>query len=130
MHRQASTSRAVDLLVTSQPASASASVFSTRKKMDETTDLPLYYRNSSVNKKDISRSRLAAKFVHLIPAVVLLCIFILWCFSYEVSLERSNGRIAAARLLKTQKTMFSNLTYPPYPSISEMQITGNVSIAR
>ncbi|KAL8496784.1 hypothetical protein ACS0TY_020457 [Phlomoides rotata] len=81
MHRQASTSRAVDLLVTSQPASAS--VFSTRKKMDETTDLPLYYRNSSVNKKDISRSRLAAKFVHLIPAVVLLCIFILWCFSYE-----------------------------------------------
>ncbi|KAI3450494.1 hypothetical protein Pfo_007159 [Paulownia fortunei] len=130
MHRQGSSSRAIELPQISQPRS----LFSPRRKMEETTDLPLYNRYSSDSKREISGSRLPEKLVHLIPVVVLLCLFILWWFSYPVNLEFKNGRITAAYRVMTQNTPFFHLTnqastFPPYPSISEMQMVGNDGIA-
>ncbi|KAL3625931.1 hypothetical protein CASFOL_030460 [Castilleja foliolosa] len=87
-----------------------------------TSDLPVY--NS---RKEISGSR--GKLVHLIPLLVLLCLFILWWCSYPVNLEMKNRRITAAyRVLKQNIHLAS--TSPPYTTIYDMQMVGIDGIAK
>ncbi|KAF2300467.1 hypothetical protein P3X46_000273 [Hevea brasiliensis] len=61
--------------------------------------LPLYFRSSNPFRRDYKetlRSRLAAeKLVHVIPVIVLLCLFTLWWFSYPVNLVIKDGKIVA-----------------------------------
>ncbi|KAG6415439.1 hypothetical protein SASPL_122850 [Salvia splendens] len=91
--QKAGTSRAVELPQTSQPRLVPFS--SPKGKIEEAANLPLYKRNSSGGKKENLKSRLPEKLVHLIPLVVLLCFFILWCFSYFGKIRRCllNGMI-------------------------------------
>ncbi|KAK3009555.1 hypothetical protein RJ639_013785 [Escallonia herrerae] len=49
--------------------------------------------SGTVSSREIARIRASQKCVHVIPVVVLLCLFILWFYSYRVSLKISDGRI-------------------------------------
>ncbi|KAG6417945.1 hypothetical protein SASPL_120142 [Salvia splendens] len=120
MQRQAGTSRAVELPQTSQPRLVPFS--SPKGKIEEAANLPLYKRNSSVGKKENLKSRLPEKLVHLIPVAVLLCFFILWCFSYSVNFDSKEEWIAAARLMAQNATFF-----PPFSWISGVQLLNNDS---
>ncbi|KAL3653101.1 hypothetical protein CASFOL_002782 [Castilleja foliolosa] len=122
MQRQASTIRVVDL---PQPKSFFSP--SPRRKMEgPTSDLPVF--NS---KREILGSNLKGKLVHLIPLLVLLCLFILWWCSYPVFLEMKNGRITDAyRMMKQNIPLASTSPVPPYTSISEVQMVGNDGIAK
>ncbi|KAG8387751.1 hypothetical protein BUALT_Bualt02G0053900 [Buddleja alternifolia] len=102
--------------------------------MDGTTHLPLYNRISGDGNREIPSSRRAEKLVHLIPVVLLLCLFILWWFSYPVELEIRDGRITAVYQVITQNIPFLHLTNlatvsAPYPIISEMLIMNNGTVA-
>ena len=49
--------------------------------------LPIYDPNSSIGKKEMtssssSRSKSKEMLVHLIPLIVFICLFVLWCLSY------------------------------------------------
>ncbi|KAF5804430.1 hypothetical protein HanRHA438_Chr05g0206371 [Helianthus annuus] len=48
---------------------------------DITGDLPIYNPASAVGRRESSTSAMKYKLIHLIPLVVMLCFFILWCFS-------------------------------------------------
>ncbi|KAK7341758.1 hypothetical protein VNO80_24697 [Phaseolus coccineus] len=65
---------------------------------DSPEELPIYHR-SVTGRRDTSRSRSppAEKCIHLIPVMVLLCLFTLWWFSFPVNVEIKDGRITAIR---------------------------------
>ncbi|KAL2328678.1 hypothetical protein Fmac_022105 [Flemingia macrophylla] len=75
-----------------------------RRSFDEDSQngLPLYHR-SAAGRRDTSRSRssVAEKCIHAIPAIVLLCLFTLWWFSFPVDVEVKDGRITAIRQTPT-----------------------------
>ncbi|GAA0175367.1 hypothetical protein LIER_28554 [Lithospermum erythrorhizon] len=91
-------------------------------------DLPLYHHSS--NKKEASGSKLSVeKWVHIIPLIVLLCIFVLWWFSYTVDIEIKGGRVSVIRQMEIPRTLnetrfdFAILAtaFPPYSSFSHSQ---------
>ncbi|KAJ7947745.1 putative Transmembrane protein [Quillaja saponaria] len=72
-----------------------------RRKIDEDTDeLPLYDLPYSMGKRENSRPRSPTKWIHAIPLIVLLCVFILWWFSYSVNLTIKDGSITALRQIE------------------------------
>ncbi|RDX83183.1 hypothetical protein CR513_35933, partial [Mucuna pruriens] len=75
-----------------------------RRSIDEDSldGLPVYHRSITV-RRDTSRSRSPAteKCIHAIPALVLLCLFTLWWFSFPVDVEIKDGRITAIRQIHT-----------------------------
>ncbi|KDP44146.1 hypothetical protein JCGZ_05613 [Jatropha curcas] len=74
-------------------------------KMDESAQLPVYKRDN----KDITYSRFASeKLVHAIPALVLLCLFTLWWFSYPVNLEMKDGKIMAIHRVEMPEPVDNN----------------------
>ncbi|CAK9174197.1 unnamed protein product, partial [Ilex paraguariensis] len=44
-------------------------------------ELPLYHRRPGIGRREFLRFRWSDKLIHLIPVIVLLCLFILWWFS-------------------------------------------------
>ncbi|KAG4994262.1 hypothetical protein JHK86_031089 [Glycine max] len=72
-----------------------------RRNLDEDS-LPIYHR-SLTGRRDTFRSRSPAteKGIHAIPALVLLCLFTLWWFSFPVDVEIKDGRITAIRQIHT-----------------------------
>ncbi|PON84156.1 hypothetical protein TorRG33x02_200540 [Trema orientale] len=75
--------------------------------------LPVYDPHSGIGKKEIGRSRLAEKWVHAIPLLVLLCLFILWWFCYPVTLEIKEGRIVAIHPVDDHNNQTSSSSSPP-----------------
>ncbi|CAH1432381.1 unnamed protein product [Lactuca virosa] len=63
---------------------------------DITGELPIYNPASTIGRRESqswsTRSVVKYKRIHLIPLVVMLCFFILWCFSTSVELETKDGR--------------------------------------
>ncbi|KAG8655320.1 uncharacterized protein LOC110612720 isoform X2 [Manihot esculenta] len=99
LQRQSSSSRAPDgEHFTTQPIQQQA-IYSPRNLRVYTSGgrLPLYFRPYNPLRRDYRetlRARLASeKLVHLIPVVLLLCLFILWWFSYPVNLIIKDGKI-------------------------------------
>ncbi|CAK8575943.1 unnamed protein product [Lathyrus sativus] len=76
-----------------------------RSADDDSLDLlPVYHTRTVVaGRRDVSRSRmpLADKMIHVIPLLVLLCLFTLWWFSFPVDLEFKDGRITTIRQMDT-----------------------------
>ncbi|TKY67282.1 hypothetical protein E2542_SST10174 [Spatholobus suberectus] len=78
-----------------------------RRSLDEESfefdGLPIYHHRSVTGRRDTSRSRSPAteKCVHAIPALVLLCLFTLWWFSFPVDVEIKDGRITTIRQIHT-----------------------------
>ncbi|KAK7404646.1 hypothetical protein VNO78_05601 [Psophocarpus tetragonolobus] len=72
-----------------------------RRSFDEDL-LPIYHR-SVTGRRDTLRSRTPAmeKCIHAIPALVLLCLFTLWWFSFPVDVEIKDGRITTIRQIHT-----------------------------
>ncbi|KAL4570964.1 hypothetical protein LXL04_017713 [Taraxacum kok-saghyz] len=62
---------------------------------DMAGELPIYNPASAIGRRESqswsARSVLKYKRIHLIPLVVMLCFFILWCFSSPVELETKDG---------------------------------------
>ncbi|KAL7201856.1 hypothetical protein ACSBR1_033538 [Camellia fascicularis] len=53
-----------------------------------------FFERLRVRRREMWRSRPRANLmIHVIPVIVLLCFFILCCFSYPVNLEIKDGRI-------------------------------------
>ncbi|KAL7264596.1 hypothetical protein ACSBR1_002536 [Camellia fascicularis] len=99
---------------------------SPRRKTEGLTDLPLFEGPSLYQK--MSRSRSSEKWIHVIPVIVFLCIFILWWFSYPVNLEFKDGRIMAVHRIemadpldetRVEFTILASTT-PPNTSISQI----------
>ncbi|CAB4282593.1 unnamed protein product [Prunus armeniaca] len=60
--------------------------------------LPHYDPRSGFGKKEGSwRSVSAEKWIHVIPVIVLFCLFVLWWFSVSVKVVSVDGRITAIR---------------------------------
>ncbi|KAJ0788042.1 hypothetical protein HanPI659440_Chr05g0187071 [Helianthus annuus] len=70
---------------------------------DITGDLPIYNPASAVGRRESSTSAMKYKLIHLIPLVVMLCFFILWCFSSPVDLETKDGRTTFVPRSKSKK---------------------------
>lgn len=49
--------------------------------------LPRYDPNSQPGKREMSRFRFAENVIHFIPLILLLCVVILWLFSYSGKLR-------------------------------------------
>ncbi|KAI3772427.1 hypothetical protein L6452_03613 [Arctium lappa] len=58
---------------------------------DLTGELPIYNPASAIGRNWSSRSVVKYNRIHLVPLVVMLCFFILWCFSSPVELETKDG---------------------------------------
>ncbi|KZV35128.1 hypothetical protein F511_06834 [Dorcoceras hygrometricum] len=92
MAKQTNTSRAVHAIDFPQ-ALLQLDNTPTGRTEGNPSDLPVYGRGFNYYiKKETLRSRLRHHLVHLIPVLLLLCIFILWWFSHPVNLERKNER--------------------------------------
>lgn len=93
LQRQSSSSRAPDAEKVTQPIQQQA-IYSPRNLRVYTSGgrLPLYFRPYNPLRRDYRetlRARLASeKLVHLIPVVLLLCLFILWWFSYPGTISK------------------------------------------
>ncbi|KAL0436502.1 UNVERIFIED_CONTAM: hypothetical protein Sradi_0358100 [Sesamum radiatum] len=99
-------------------------MFFQRRRARRGPILPLYNKeNLGLRSSEIA--------VHFIPIIVLFCLLILWWFSHPVKLEMKNGRLAATYQIAVQDKPSSPtdevLTVPPYPWISEVQMTNNDS---
>ncbi|KAG2673655.1 hypothetical protein I3843_13G089600 [Carya illinoinensis] len=66
-----------------------------RRKDDTGGCLPLYNPGSPKRETPRSRTRVAEKWIHVIPVIVLLCFFILWWFSYTVNITFKDGKITS-----------------------------------
>ncbi|MFS7934398.1 hypothetical protein Hanom_Chr05g00391141 [Helianthus anomalus] len=77
---------------------------------DITGDLPIYNPASAVGRRESSTSAMKYKLIHLIPLVVMLCFFILWCFSSPVDLETKDGRTTFVPRSKSKKPPQSSET--------------------
>ncbi|KAL8191662.1 hypothetical protein R6Q57_028393 [Mikania cordata] len=79
---------------------------------DITGDLPIYNPASAAGQKESqswrSRSEMSYKLIHLIPVVVIVCFFILWCFSSPVDLETKDGRTTLVPRTKNKKSLQRN----------------------
>ncbi|KAI3801433.1 hypothetical protein L1987_29538 [Smallanthus sonchifolius] len=75
---------------------------------DITGDLPIYNPASAAGRREIqtwsSTSAIKYRLIHLIPLVVMLCFFILWCFSTPVDLETNDGRTTFVPRTKNKKS--------------------------
>ncbi|KAK7856634.1 hypothetical protein CFP56_022675 [Quercus suber] len=68
------------------------------KKIDDMADLHL----DTKKKKNISLPSSAGKWVlHAIPVIVLLCLVLLWWFSYHVKLVKEDGLVTAIHQIET-----------------------------
>ncbi|KVI12013.1 hypothetical protein Ccrd_009576 [Cynara cardunculus var. scolymus] len=59
---------------------------------DLTGELPIYNPASAIGRNWSSRSVVKYNRIHLVPLVVMLCFFILWCFSSPVEMETKDGK--------------------------------------
>ena len=83
MHRSLSTSRASDeFLVNLLPPAMDSPPL----KAATSNDLPMHNSISDATKKDIALYRKSSgeNAIHIIPLVLILCVFILWIFSHPV----------------------------------------------
>ncbi|XP_054814987.1 uncharacterized protein LOC129315372 [Prosopis cineraria] len=64
---------------------------------DDTSGLPLYDPRSTDGKREVSPSRSAGKWLHAIPLILLLCLFLLWLNSFPVNVTVRDGRITVIR---------------------------------
>ncbi|KAL2470418.1 Protein kinase superfamily protein [Abeliophyllum distichum] len=136
MQRETLSSRAARIINLLQHSQAKLQL-SIRRKLEGSQVLPLYNRRSGNARREISASRLSQKLIHLIPVLVLLCLFILWWFCYPVILEIKNGRIIAIHSIDTPWSLNETqvdltilaLTLPPYPSIRAIQTMNNDTAA-
>ncbi|MED6196879.1 hypothetical protein PIB30_051415 [Stylosanthes scabra] len=98
--------------------------------------LPIYHlRTTASVRRDFSSrsSRLPPeKWIHAIPALVLLCLFTLWWFSFPaVDVEIDNGRITAIRQInmplpndtRIDLTILAVSTASPIPSIPHQNVS-------
>ncbi|QCD88290.1 hypothetical protein DEO72_LG3g2832 [Vigna unguiculata] len=100
---------------------------------DSLDELPIYHR-SVTGRRDNSRSRSppAEKCIHLIPVVVMLCLFTLWWFSFPVNLEIKDGRITAIRQIhaplpnntRIDLTMLAVAASSPIPANNPPNLSG------
>ncbi|KAI4334460.1 hypothetical protein L6164_019153 [Bauhinia variegata] len=72
-----------------------------RRTNDDLDGLPLYDPRSTIGKREFSHSRSAGKWIHAIPVLVLFCFFMLWWFSFPVTVLIEDGRITAIRQSNT-----------------------------
>ncbi|XP_020973472.1 uncharacterized protein LOC110269894 isoform X1 [Arachis ipaensis] len=99
--------------------------------------LPIYHlRTAAPVRRDFSSrsSRLPPeKWIHAIPALVLLCLFTLWWFSFPaVDVEINNGRITTIRQInmplpndsRIDLTILAVSTASPIPSIPQNVSSG------
>ncbi|GFY99205.1 hypothetical protein Acr_13g0006060 [Actinidia rufa] len=81
----------------------------------------------------------ASKWIHLVPAIVFLCIFILiWWFSYPVNLKIKDGRIIATHKIELPQPLNEThfdltilaLATPPNGSIPQTLTPNNATEAQ
>ncbi|XP_052187063.1 uncharacterized protein LOC127797904 [Diospyros lotus] len=73
---------------------------SPRRRTEGLAD-PRILDRSATSRGEILRSGLSVKWIHCIPVIVLICLFVLWWFSYRVNLETRDGRIIAVHRIRT-----------------------------
>ncbi|KAF8039867.1 hypothetical protein BT93_B2164 [Corymbia citriodora subsp. variegata] len=56
-----------------------------------------------IGKRETAESRFAGKWIHVIPLIVLLCIFILWWFSYPVRVVIKDGRLVGVHQIEISR---------------------------
>ncbi|XP_028783829.1 uncharacterized protein LOC114739893 [Neltuma alba] len=59
---------------------------------DDTSGPPLYDTRSTNGKRKVSLSRSAEKWLHAIPLILLLCLFLLWFNYFPVNVTVRDGR--------------------------------------
>ncbi|ESW04145.1 hypothetical protein PHAVU_011G070400 [Phaseolus vulgaris] len=94
---------------------------------DSPEELPISHR-IVIGRRDISRSRssTAEKCIHLIPVIVLFCLFTLWWFSFP------DGRITAIRQIHEQQpnstridlTVLAVAASSPIPANNSQNLSG------
>ncbi|WVZ02585.1 hypothetical protein V8G54_023391 [Vigna mungo] len=100
---------------------------------DSLDELPIYHR-SVTGRRDTSRSRSppAEKCIHLIPVILLLCLFTLWWFSVPVNVEIKDGTITAIRQIhaplpnntRIDLTMLAVAASSPIPANNPQNLSG------
>ncbi|XP_057954946.1 uncharacterized protein LOC131148971 [Malania oleifera] len=68
---------------------------SPRKRVENINGGSVSAQDSGAGRREISRFRLSEKWIHAVPVLVFLSLFILWWFSYPVNLVIKDGRITA-----------------------------------
>ncbi|GAB4860232.1 hypothetical protein Ancab_011711 [Ancistrocladus abbreviatus] len=105
--------------------------FTPRRRMmlDHTAEFTCFNHCPSPHRRLLPWYRSPEKLVHVIPLIVLLCCFILWWFSYQVTLEMKDGQITEIKRLETlpetlNKTRFDLAILasanPPNPSVPQI----------
>ncbi|KAL3750869.1 hypothetical protein ACJRO7_011798 [Eucalyptus globulus] len=77
-----------------------------RRRMEEIDQhrLPISNRDPhDIGKGETVQSRFAGKWIHVIPLIVLLCLFILWWFSYPVHVVIKDGRLVAIHRIEISR---------------------------
>ncbi|KAK9279156.1 hypothetical protein L1049_012833 [Liquidambar formosana] len=110
------------------------------RRTDDTSDLPIYeLPRSNFGRRENSRSRLLEKWVHAVPVIVFLSLFILWWFSYPaVSLVIKDGRITAIHRIEipllfndthVDLTILASAA-PPHASVPQKMTVNNETEAQ
>ncbi|KAL1817151.1 hypothetical protein DCAR_0521570 [Daucus carota subsp. sativus] len=60
---------------------------------EEVMEKPPRWFSSRCKSSSYKTSPASLKLIHILPLIVLLCLFILWYFSYPVNLEIKDGRL-------------------------------------
>ncbi|KAF8396654.1 hypothetical protein HHK36_018278 [Tetracentron sinense] len=90
--------------------------------MEDFTDLLVYDPRSNPGKKETSRRRLSGdeKWIHIIPLIVFLCMFILWWFSHPAVEVIKDGRLlATVNLIKVMPLNDTQVNHTAMPQVSE-----------
>ncbi|XP_062085892.1 uncharacterized protein LOC133791999 [Humulus lupulus] len=69
--------------------------------------LPVYDPRSGLGKKEMRRSLFSEKWIHAIPLLLFVTLFILFWFCYPVTVEIKNGKIIGIHRIKQNKPLLT-----------------------
>ncbi|KAK1398506.1 hypothetical protein POM88_008369 [Heracleum sosnowskyi] len=76
-----------------------------QQEEEEVLEKPRRWFSSRSKSSSFKTASLSIKLIHILPLIVLLCLFVLWYFSYPVNLEIKDGRLTKINRIEMSRSL-------------------------